>query len=236
MIICLENLRAGAEWWRFSGWGMDIINSEYEGIYKARAWGLTNDWWNNTVDLLWAWKAIRSRRAPNTKEEIKRRGGTQLAELAAIYDSIRASSNSEPNIADVRWDDIAELFEVAFEIKCCDRKIGSPVFGSKMCHFIFPKVFPVIDNLATGIFDYEFYWRGMKDEWQRFNKKEEAIAYLRSVIESPEIHLHYPFETKIIELSHIGYAHARRAGSARMPEYDRLNDPRGWETISKPSS
>jgi hypothetical protein len=228
MIISLENLRSGIEWWRASNWGMDIINSEYEGIYKARAPGLTQEWWDKTVDLLWAWKAIRSRKPPNTKAEIKKRGGgEQLARLSAIFASIRSSSNSEPDIVSVQWDDISELFEISFEIKCSDKKVGSPVFGSKMCHFIFPKVFPVIDNLATGIFDYEFYWRGMRDEWQRFPYKDEAIAYLSSVIESPAIHPLYPFETKIVELSHIGYAHALPGHSMSTPEYNKFNDPRG---------
>jgi len=33
-----------------------------------------------------------------------------------------------------------------------------------MCHFLFPKLFIVMDNLDTSVFDYEFYWRGMQDE------------------------------------------------------------------------
>jgi hypothetical protein len=156
------------------------------------------------------WKAIRSRKPPNTKKEIRDKGsGDRLLKLAEIYDAVRVRSKSEPSITEVQWNDVSEMFELSFEIKCRERRNGSPVFASKMCHFIFPKVFPVIDNLATGIFDYEFYWRGMKDEWQRFSEKTKAVARLRSVIDSPQIHEHYPFETKIIELSHIGYAHER---------------------------
>jgi hypothetical protein len=76
-----------------------------------------------------------------------------------------------------------------------------------MCHFLFAMIFPVIDNKATGIFEYEFYWRGMKDAWQRFPLQEQARAQLNAeIITTGPIHPSYPWETKIIELSHIGYA------------------------------
>jgi len=65
-----------------------------------------------------------------------------------------------------------------------------------------------MDNLATSIFDYEFYWRGMKDEWNRFKGKEEAMNILIKAIKSEKsLHPFYPYETKIMELSHIGYKH-----------------------------
>ena len=41
-------------------------------------------------------------------------------------------------------------------------KCGSQVFACKMCHFLLPNLFLVIDNWATGVMDYEFCWRGMK--------------------------------------------------------------------------
>jgi hypothetical protein len=64
-----------------------------------------------------------------------------------------------------------------------------------------------MDNQATGIFEYEFYWRGMKDEWHRFPDQAEAINILTQAVMSNGQHLHrtYPLETKIMELSHIGY-------------------------------
>jgi hypothetical protein len=87
-------------------------------------------------------------------------------------------------------------------------KPGSPVFAGKMCHFLLPKLFIVMDNLATSVFDYEFYWRGMKDEWCRFKEKADARNLLTDAIRSDKrLHPLYPFETKIMELSHIGHKH-----------------------------
>ncbi len=82
------------------------------------------------------------------------------------------------------------------------------MFASKAVHFILPRAFIVMDNLATQAFDYEFYWRGMKDEWMRFEDKEEAIEILRASIRSPKpVHPDFPFETGIIEVCHTGYKH-----------------------------
>ncbi len=65
-----------------------------------------------------------------------------------------------------------------------------------------------MDNLATDVFDYEFYWRGVRDEWQRFQDKDEAQKQLIQAISSNKpLHPDYPLETKIMELSHIGYKH-----------------------------
>jgi hypothetical protein len=50
----------------------------------------------------------------------------------------------------------------------------------------------------------------MKDEWTRFPEKADArnllVEAIRSASEKPP-HPQYPFETKILELSHIGYNH-----------------------------
>jgi hypothetical protein len=91
------------------------------------------------------------------------------------------------------------------------------VFASKLCHFILPRVFPVVDNEATGFFDYEFYWRGMQDEWRRFTEPEKAKDQIREQI-GPAMHTLYPLECRVIELSHIGYAHADEIAGMREPE------------------
>jgi hypothetical protein len=98
------------------------------------------------------------------------------------------------------------LFALAFGIQ----RGKPPVFASKMCHFLFPKLFVVMDTTATGIFEYEFYWRGRKDEWCRFTKKAQAYNILTQAIGAGKpIDPLYPYETKIMELSSIGYNHRR---------------------------
>jgi len=136
-------------------------------------------------------------------------GIERLDRICWVSDKISSSKDTEPTIADVTWVEVGPLFDLCFQIKPGGSNRGSPVFASKMCHFLFPRVFPVMDNLATGIFEYEFYWRGMKDEWYRFPEKSEAETRLTAAMETngKAIHDLFPFETKIIELSHIGYRH-----------------------------
>ncbi len=203
MIISLSNLRAGLRWWSTGDWPGDIHNADYYDIYGARTAGVTELWWSATVDRLSQWRAYRGRKYPNTKAEITERGSQRLNAVAMQYAKLMACSSLEPCIVDLCWEDVAPLFNLTTEIKS-----GSPVFGGKMCHFLFPKLFIVMDNMATSVFDYEFYWRGMKEEWCRFNEKVEARNLFAGEIKSYRpLHPLYPLETKIMELSHIGYKH-----------------------------
>ena len=203
MILSLDNLKAGLHWWRSGSWPPDIHNADYYDIYGARSAGPTRIWWSATVNRLGQWHAYRGPRPPNTKATISARGRQHLADIADRYAELIVAGGAEPSIIDLCWEDAAPLFEIASDIKP-----GSPVFAGKMCHFLFPKLFIVMDNLATNVFDYEFYWRGMKDEWARFEGRADARKLLAQAIESDEpLHPLYPFETKIMELSHIGYKH-----------------------------
>jgi len=215
MIISIDNLKAGLEWWRDPDrdrrWPQDILNAEYHKMYTARSESPTGDWWNATVDRLGEWRAYRGPKPPNTKAEISARGKQHLTDIASQFAKLNGrSSGAEPSIADLCWEDVAPLFEIASDIKP-----GSPVFAGKMCHFLFPKLFVVMDNLATGVSEYELYWRGMRDAWNRFERKADARNLLKeAIVESKSkdpLHLDYPFETKIMELSHIGHKHARQA-------------------------
>jgi hypothetical protein len=200
MIISLCNLKAGIHWWHNSGWPADMLNSDYYAMYAARSAVGTVPWWSATVNQLWNWKAIR----PKSKTMISARGQNRLSAITRWYSKIMTGSVTEPCITDLVWEDVAPLYALAYGIK----RGKSPVFASKMCHFLFPKLFVVLDNKATDIFEYEFCWRGMKDEWQRFTKKAEAHRMLTQAIKSQRpIHSLYPYETKIMELSLIGYNH-----------------------------
>ena len=203
MIISLDNLKAGLQWWRKGNWLRDIHNEDYYDIYGARAAGPTEQWWYVTVDRLSQWRAYRGPKQPNTKADIYARGRRVLTDVAAQHAKLVASAGTEPSIVDLNWEDVAVLFPLASGIKP-----GSPVFAGKMCHFLFPRLFIVMDNRGTNVFDYEFYWRGMKDEWSRFRARAEARDLVAEAIQSnKQLHPLYPFETKIMELSHIGYKH-----------------------------
>ena len=112
-------------------------------------------------------------------------------------------SQVEPSICDLNWEHVSSLLELGSKIES-----GPPVLASKLCHFVFPKLFPVMDNKATGLWEYEFYWRGMKDEWNRFGRKAQATRIFTQVIKGTRpLHPLYAFETKILELALIGYNH-----------------------------
>jgi len=208
MILCLENFNLGMAWFA-KLWGSDYVNSEYPAIYQAKNDGLTPEWWRKTTRRLWDWRAIRSPHSLNSIAAIFAKGLEVLPLLSRAFQRLEKRQVSEPNIEQFRWEEVAELFWAAHSIKHGAFRCDSPVFGSKLCHFIYPKVFPVLDNLGTGIFEYEFYWRGMKDEWARFPHKDEARDKLEREISAQEkVCRDYPFETKIIELCHIGYAQA----------------------------
>ena len=206
MIINLKNLTTGIHWWKKNNWPEDFHNSIYADIYNIRAGGITEQWWSTTVDRLSQWRAYRGRKRPNTKAEITARGLKYLIQINVLYKKLLERSAGEPNITCLTWEDVDTLFSLISEIKP-----GSPVFAGKMGHFLFPRVFIVMDTLATSVFDYEFYWRGMREEWHRFAQKEEARNILvSSVTSGSALHPLYPMETKIMELSHIGYKCERR--------------------------
>ncbi len=200
MITSIDNLNAGIKWWRDNNWEPDFLNSDYYAIYDAKSAGISQKWWTTTVDLLGKWKAYRGRTAPNTKAEILSRGEERLSQIESEFTKL-ATAEAEPSIADLSWDKVAPFFALISAIK------PRSTFAGKACHFTFPKLFIVMDNAATSVFDdYEFYWRGMQDEWRRFQSKNEATLKLKEAINSA-IHPAYPLETKILELCHIGHNH-----------------------------
>jgi len=199
MIINLDHLRAGLDWWVKNDWEKDIINTDYVAIYKVRCGGVTEEWWTATVDRLSKWGVIR----PYPKDKILANGKLRLSDIKCEYLKLMKEP-TEPSIADLCWKDAAPFFKLASGIKPVKNK--SPAFPSKMCHLLFPKLFILMDNKATGIIDYGVWWQSMREEWCGFKAKEEAIKILRTAAGS---HLHplYPVETKIMEISQIGVNH-----------------------------
>ncbi len=200
MGLTLTDLKAGISWW-LSGdkWPHDFHNTVYYELYDLRRNGLSDDWWGKTVDRLWDWRAIR----PYTKAEIKERGLQFLTDLQRMYLDIRAQTEDEPVFLNFIWDQIRGNYEVLAKIKASN----TPVFPSKLGHFIFPKLFIVMDHKATGTEDYEVFWRSMHKAWNSFNEKEEAKKILSEEIvkhSAKTVHKQYPFEIKIIELCNIG--------------------------------
>jgi len=124
----------------------------------------------------------------------------KLPNLRTEYQRILKLSKDEPSTDTVSWQDIDTLYRMIAEIKN-----RSPVFASKLCHFMFPKIFIVMDRLGTEVMAYDYYWQGMVNEWNLFANKSVAIDLLKTDIEKQSpVHCDYPFETKIMELCHVG--------------------------------
>jgi hypothetical protein len=201
MKLSIENLKQGMIWWQRGKWPADYLNHEYYSIYQDRASGLTEQWLILVVDRLAKWRAIRSRKPPNTKTEILALLKAKLPYLQTEYQRILDLSKDEPSINMLSWRDIDSLYRLMADIKNM-----SPVFASKLGHFIFPKLFIVMDRFGTEVMPYDYYWQGMVNEWSLFADKNVAIDLLKTAIEKQSniVHGEYPYETKIMELCHIG--------------------------------
>ncbi|PYS44482.1 MAG: hypothetical protein DMF71_03370 [Acidobacteria bacterium] len=217
MKLSIENLKEGIKWWQEGKWPNDYLNHEYYSIYESRTDGLTERWLQLTLERLVRWKALRSSKPGNTKANFARLIETQLPDLRTEYQRIIDISRGEPSIRSLVWQDISKLYE-----KMAGIKDGSAVFASKLGHFIFPNVFIVMDNLGTQVAGYDDYWPGMVNEWNLFQDKDAAFDLLKNEIERHSldpIHTLYPYETKIIELCHIGDKWKKTKKGRGAPNY-----------------
>jgi hypothetical protein len=146
------------------------------------------------VDILWDWRAIR----PKTKEYIGERGAIALEELNRNVEAIRKGRAGNFEITDITWEEVEPLFQTAIRIK----DVARPVFASKLCHFLLPSIFPVIDNEYIGLNgDYADYWRSCRrlwattDEGLRVELKTELGKFVP--LENAD---GYPWATKIVEI------------------------------------
>lgn len=208
VLLSPENLEAGIRFWRTekTHWPSDFHNSLYADLARWRSHGLTDSWWDQIVPLLSAWKAIR----PRSKEFIRARGSDLLARLNDAYVALVRSAPAQPaEFADLRWQAVSDLYQVAHSIK----DVVPPVFASKLCHFILPAAYPVIDGDAVGLlFDgYQSYWTACQGAWAACQEREALVEVLRRAI-GPSPALDYPWGPKITELCLIGSKSARSGG------------------------
>ncbi len=86
------------------------------------------------------------------------------------------------------------------------KDVRSPVFCSKLCHFVAPTKFPVIDNAAMGLpyRDYGTYWMFVRREWCETSNEERQRfeAELKAEIDD-ELTPNYPLACKIVEILHV---------------------------------
>lgn len=96
MNLKIEDLQKGINWWRkekADKWPQDFHNRVYHELYDLRKNGLTERWWRNTVDRLWAWRAIRSKTPPPTQSgRYRKEGWTFLTNFKNSLSTLKAKS------------------------------------------------------------------------------------------------------------------------------------------------
>ncbi len=125
------------------------------------------------------------------------------------------------DITTVYWDDVTAFPAVVGQIKPTIRP--SPVFTSKFCHFLLPRVFPVVDNEGLGDAwpTYERYFRFVQQEWAGTPEEVRAafaVELRRRIEATRRLDVDgFPTVNKIVELRLIGRRHpsSSRQGTAR---------------------
>ncbi|WP_203840509.1 hypothetical protein [Winogradskya humida] len=207
--INLAEFTAGAIWWRTkTTWPDDFHNSDYPVLAAQNPDGRFDAaWWARVQPRLAAWKAFR----PVPRAVVAANVVANAADLTQAWKT-SCAPYLHADIADpeVTWEAIRAFPEVVFRLK----PTRSPVFASKLCHFLLPKVFPVVDGLALGghSMTYEAYFRLVKDTWVVTPEeiRSSLIAEITNLVEltygkplAPE----FPAVTKIVELALIGRKH-----------------------------
>jgi hypothetical protein len=164
-----DELNQGIEYWRHTTWPQDFHNEFYQRIAEIRAQGLFNEeWWDAFLPILRQWRATR----PRSSEYLTGRAQNRFGALNNIW-----NQNIVPmlghDIEAIEWINIAPFVLLVSEIK----NVQSPVFSSKLCHFLAPDIFPVIDNAAMGKpFDrYEEYYDAGRQEWHETDNDTRGV-------------------------------------------------------------
>ena len=219
LLLSEAHLLTGMEWFQTkTNWGDVFHNDLYSKLRKLSENGINEEWWRNIVNHLWDWRAIR----PFPKKIIQERGSSLLPQIEKEYNRVIATEGREPELGEVQWDALAPLYQICASIK--PTKNPSPVFGSKLAHFLIPTAFPVFDRQAVGGFekypDYGAYWNACREAWISTPPETRAVLTetLRERIERTGggvVPDYYPFATKSVELCIIGAQHVKSAAPER---------------------
>jgi hypothetical protein len=119
----------------------------------------------------------------------------------------------DDDITSVTWEQVSAFPTMAATIK--PTRSNSPVFASKCCHFLAPRIFPVVDNEGLGNrwSTYEAYFRFVQNEWAT-TEPNDRIAMTTRVVERIQatgapVGAAFPLVNKIVELRLIGRQHQR---------------------------
>jgi len=201
----MQELAAGVAFWRKRAWPSDFHNADYQEWARQDPHGnFTLSWWHDIqLPRLQEWIATRGA----THADLTAQFTEHAAALSAAWEEA-CVPHLDDDISTVTWDEVKAFpAEVAF-IK--PTKTASPVFASKFCHFLLPRIFPVVDNEGLGNrwLTYEDYFKCIQDEWRSTAPaaRTDLITELTRLVEAEggQMFAGFPMINKIVELRLIG--------------------------------
>jgi len=183
-------------------WPQDFHTAFYVKLDQINHAGMFNEaWWGQLRLELGSWYAHR----PKSYAFLDLRAEERLHQLHDQWNAIpQAMRDGGIENPDVHWGALGPFAETVREIK----NVMRPVFCSKMCHFIAPRLFVVVDGRMTGFLGglaYGDNWNCARDEWiETAGEVRQALLAImldRLPNDAPE---NYPLVTKCIELCLIG--------------------------------
>lgn len=161
-MTAMRELADGVAFRRSRRWASDLGNANYEKWARQNPGGnFTLAWWQQyQLPRLSRWHAIR----PYSGAELTRRFMQSAKALSAAW-QMACAPYLERDITSVTWEEVMAFPNEVGKIK--PGKAPSPVFTSKFCHFLLPRIFPVVDNEAVGggWRTYQAYFRYVQYEW-----------------------------------------------------------------------
>ena len=152
----MRELADGITFWRSRRWPPDFHNAEYERWAQENPNGnFTLGWWQeHQLPRLTRWIATR----PYSGAELTSRFMDCATALRQAWKTACAPY-LERDSPTVTWAEVEAFPNEVAMVK--PTMVPSPVFTSKFCHFLLPKIFPVVDNAALGgrWLTYEAYFR-----------------------------------------------------------------------------
>jgi hypothetical protein len=205
-MTAMREMADGLSFRRTRRWASDLGKAEYEKWARDNPNGnFTLAWWEqHQLPRLRRWRATR----PYGGADLTPRFVQSAATLNTSW-QLACAPYLEHDITSVTWQQVMAFPDEVAKIK--PTKTPSPVFTSKFCHFLLPKVFPVVDNEAVGggWATYQAYFKYVQYEWTTTDAstRTSLITALTAATGSTQLNSEYPVVTKIVELRLIGRRH-----------------------------
>jgi hypothetical protein len=201
----ITELEAGIAFWRTrvgAAWPADFHSADYLA-WSNDSPDFSDEWWTPFLRRLRAWGAIR----PDTYAELTERF-TEQREALSLSWAQHCDPYRNQDITGVTWIQVGGFADLAGEIKPM-KGLPSPVFTSKFCHLLLPKIFPIVDNgPGNRWLRYEEYFSYVQSLWASTpeDMKTGLVERMTGAVESTgsKISPAFPMVDKILELQMMG--------------------------------